>query len=67
VPTWSETGNLGSDGYSDPGDSERSARFLLAFFWCLIIRKYIRMVINAEAIILPTIARAAWVAVTAAD
>jgi hypothetical protein len=31
------------------------------------MRKYISIVINAEAIILPTIAKAACVAVTAAD
>lgn len=58
VPTWSDTGNLASAEY--PGEAAGSpCDRLLAFVLCRIIRKYIRIVINADAIMLPTIARAA--------
>jgi hypothetical protein len=54
----SATGNFGGSAkYTFPNDG--SPRFLLADFLCLETRKKIKIVTRAEAIMLPTIARAA--------
>jgi hypothetical protein len=63
-PTWAEIGNFGSPK-SPPGEP-RSSDLRFANFLCRMTRKYIRIVMRVEAMILPTIASAAWVAVTAA-
>lgn len=72
VLTFWEIGYFVSWAYDGAGDKERSccrdSRFDLRLddFLCRLIKKYMRIVIRAEAIMLPTMARAAWVAVTAA-
>jgi hypothetical protein len=65
-PTWAEIGNFGSlKSRAAPGEP-RSSELRFANFLCRMTRKYIRIVMRVEAMILPTIASAAWVAVTAA-